>query len=194
MSLQLSIVLGYFLLVTPIGLITMRLNRSADEMCIRDSILINHSVAVQPGETVLICSNELAQPLVEAVYKKVLVKGAFPVLKITFSTLAPLYYQHASGKQLDTLLEIEELTFKQAQVMVDIDAPGNVKAVSYTHLDVYKRQRSGSQGSGCRHGADYSQAPFSQCAGGDPGAVNPDRPGSHFCGGFSCLLYTSRCV
>lgn len=94
------------------------------------NILINHSVAVQPGETVLICSNELAQPLVEAVYKKVLVKGAFPVLKITFSTLAPLYYQHASGKQLDTLLEIEELTFKQAQVMVDIDAPGNVKDLS----------------------------------------------------------------
>jgi len=65
-------------------------------------ILINHSVAVQPGETVLISSNELARPMVEAIYKKVLVKGAFPVLKITFSTLAPLYYQHASGEQLDT--------------------------------------------------------------------------------------------
>lgn len=31
MSLQLAIILGYFLVVTPIGLITMRLNRSADD-------------------------------------------------------------------------------------------------------------------------------------------------------------------
>ncbi len=93
-------------------------------------ILVGHSVDVQSGETVLICSNELARPLVEAVYKEVLIKGAHPVLKINFSTLAPLYYQHAAEEQLDKLLEIEELIYKHAGVLINIDAPGNVKDLS----------------------------------------------------------------
>ncbi len=49
MSLQLSIVLGYFLLVTPIGLITMRLNRSAD-----DFLLAGRNMGV------LLCSAAIA--------------------------------------------------------------------------------------------------------------------------------------
>lgn len=90
-------------------------------------IMVNHSVGVQPEETVMICANELAQPLVEAVYKRVLLKGAYPLLKLTLSTLAPLYYEHASEGQLDTLLEIEELIYQKSQVLINIDAPGNVK-------------------------------------------------------------------
>jgi aminopeptidase len=93
-------------------------------------ILINHSTRVQPGETVLISSTELAQPLIEVLYHKILAKGAFPRLKLTFSTLQPLYFQAATEKQLETLLEIEELDYKKAQALINVRAPGNMKELS----------------------------------------------------------------
>ena len=93
-------------------------------------ILLNHSTRVQPGDTVLIASTELGKPLVETLFRKVLSMDAFPLLKLTFSTLQPLYFKTASEKQLDTLLEIEELTFKKAQVFINLRAPGNMKELS----------------------------------------------------------------
>ncbi len=93
-------------------------------------IILDHSARVEPGETVLIASTELGRPLVESLFRKVLERDAFPLLKITFSDLQPLYYKTASEKQLDTLLEIEELTYKKAQVLVNVRAPGNMKELS----------------------------------------------------------------
>jgi aminopeptidase len=93
-------------------------------------LLLNHSTGVEPGDTVLINSTELAQPLVEILYQKVLERGAFPRLKLTFSTLQPLYYRTATEQQLDTLLEIEEMEYKNAQVLINIRAPGNMKELT----------------------------------------------------------------
>lgn len=93
-------------------------------------ILVNHSTGVKPGETVLIGSTELGQPLVEVIYRKVLELGAFPRLKLTFSTLQPLYFASATDEQLDTLLEIEELDYQKAQALINIRAPGNTKELS----------------------------------------------------------------
>jgi len=93
-------------------------------------ILLHHSTRVQAGETVLISSTELGKPLVEEVFHKTLSLGAFPLLKLTFSNLQPLYYQAASGEQLDTLLEVEELTYKKADVLINIRAPGNMKQLT----------------------------------------------------------------
>jgi aminopeptidase len=100
-----------------------RIDRLAD-------ILINHSARVKPGETVLISANELAQPLVESVFQKVLALGAFPRLKLTFSTLLPVYFSTATDEQIDTLLEIEELDYQKAQALINIRAPGNTRELS----------------------------------------------------------------
>ncbi len=93
-------------------------------------ILLNHSTRVQSGETVLIVSTELGKPLVETLFQKILARGAFPLLKLTFSNLQPLYYKTASEEQLDTLLEIEELIYKKAHALINIRAPGNMKELS----------------------------------------------------------------
>lgn len=93
-------------------------------------ILVKYSTVIRPGETVLIASTELGQPLVEEVYRKVLSLGGFPRLKLTFSTLQPLYYALAGDKQLDTLLDIDAQEYYQAQALINIRAPGNMKDMS----------------------------------------------------------------
>lgn len=101
----------------------LRLTRLAE-------ILVDYSTQVQPGEVVLIASTELAQPLVEAVYTLILERGAFPRLKLTFSTLQSLFYHQAEDRHLDTLLQIEELEYKNAQVLINIRAPGNLRELT----------------------------------------------------------------
>jgi len=103
-------------------------------------VLINHSTMIKPKETVLIASTELGKPLVEALYQKVLALGAFPLLKLTFSTLQPLYFKNADIEQLDTLLEIEELVYKKADVLINIRAPGNMKELSSVEPDRMTRR------------------------------------------------------
>ncbi len=108
-------------------------------------ILINHSTQIKPKETVLIASTELGQPLVEVLYKKVLAMGAFPLLKLTFSTLQPLYFKNADEEQLDTLLEIEELIYKKADVLINVRAPGNMKELSNVEPDRLTRRMKAMQ-------------------------------------------------
>ncbi len=103
-------------------------------------VLINHSTRIKPKETVLIASTELGQPLVEVLYQKVLALGAFPLLKLTFSTLQPLYFKNAANEQLDTLLEIEELIYKKADVLINVRAPGNMKELSSVDPDRMTRR------------------------------------------------------
>ncbi len=93
-------------------------------------ILVSYSVEVKPGEIVLIAATEIAQPLVEEVYAKILELGAFPRLKLNFNNLTPLFFKIAQDKHLDTLLEIEELEYKKADALINIKAPANVKELS----------------------------------------------------------------
>lgn len=93
-------------------------------------ILVNYSVKVKAGDVVLISATELAQPLVEQVYTKILEAGAFPRLKLSFSNLTPLFYKHAQDAQLSTLLEIDEQEYRDADALINIKAPANVKELS----------------------------------------------------------------
>jgi aminopeptidase len=93
-------------------------------------ILVNYSVEVKPGDVVLITGTELAQPLMEEVYTAVLKAGAFPRLKVSFSTLLPLFFQHAQDRHLDTLLELDHEEYARADCLINIKAPANVKELS----------------------------------------------------------------
>ncbi len=102
-----------------------RISRLAD-------ILVNYSVEVKSGDIVLISGVELAKPLIEEVYVKVIEAGAFPRLKLNLSSLQALFFKHAKDKHVDTLLEIDELDYKKADAIININAPGNVKELSAT--------------------------------------------------------------
>lgn len=93
-------------------------------------ILVNYSVEVKEGDVVLITATELAQPLVEEVYVKILQNGAFPRLKVNLSTMLPLFFEHARDAHLDTLLDLDRDEYARADALINIKAPANVKELS----------------------------------------------------------------
>ena len=63
-------------------------------------MLVNYSVGIKPGDKAMIEGNELAKPLVTAIYKKVLQAGGLPYLILTFTGIEEVFYSVASDEQL----------------------------------------------------------------------------------------------
>jgi len=94
-------------------------------------VMVNYSVAIQPGDLVMIHLYEpLAQPLALAVYKRVLEAGGHVIFRMAPSGADEVLYKYASDEQLD----VGDPTFKwlmeNIDVRIAIRAPSNTKALS----------------------------------------------------------------
>ena len=95
------------------------------------SILVNHSLEVKRGETVLISSSsELAKPLVVEVFREVMRRGAHPLTSIAFEETANVFYELATKPQLDNFPKIKFYEAKNVDCVVNIRATANKKAFS----------------------------------------------------------------
>lgn len=66
-------------------------------------LLVNYSVAVQPGQKVWIRTHALAEPLAKAVYTKVLQAGGLPYVQATLPGFDLLLYRYGSAEQIQYL-------------------------------------------------------------------------------------------
>jgi aminopeptidase len=64
------------------------------------SLLADYCLRVQPGETMAIGAELEARELVEACYREVVRRGAFPLLRLDLPGLAEFFLQNASDEQL----------------------------------------------------------------------------------------------
>jgi aminopeptidase len=62
-------------------------------------VLVNYSVAVQPGDKVLVQGSTLAEPLLRAVYAKVLQAGGHPLMLTLLPGMEELLFRYASDEQ-----------------------------------------------------------------------------------------------
>lgn len=93
-------------------------------------VLVRYSVAVQPGEPVLIQSTELAAPLVREVYREVLRAGGHPEVVVGVAGLSEVFFKEASDHQLAYVSPVRELAIERYPVHIHIGAPHNVKELS----------------------------------------------------------------
>jgi len=93
-------------------------------------LLINYSVRARPGETVLIRGNDLAKPLMVACFKAALKAGAHPRLSVSFDESNEIFYRNASKAQMENFPHISYFEAKNADCLISIIAPSNVKSLS----------------------------------------------------------------
>lgn len=65
------------------------------------ALLVDYCLRVQPGETIAIGSELEARALVEACYREVVRRGAFPLVRLDLPGLAEFFLQHATSEQLE---------------------------------------------------------------------------------------------
>ena len=94
------------------------------------NVLVNYSIAVQPGETVLIQGDTIGAPLLRAVYPKVLQAGGHPMMMPVLHGTDELLYTYASDEQLAHIPPPYELAAKTYDARIGIHGEVNTKALS----------------------------------------------------------------
>ena len=88
-------------------------------------LLVERSVGVQPGWEVQIRSTPLARPLVEEIARGIARRGAYPLVRLAFTSLWPLdatFVAEAPEELVGTLPPVDSLTIEQMDARVTIDA------------------------------------------------------------------------
>lgn len=91
-------------------------------------VLVDYSTDVKKGDLVIIrASSPMAENLVKAVYKRVLEKGANPILRTSICDMSDIFIKYASDEQLDFVDPISKLEYEKVDKYISIGAPLNVK-------------------------------------------------------------------
>lgn len=93
-------------------------------------LLVNYSVGVKTGDKVAIQGDSLAEPLLKAVYAKVLQAGGYPFMQVFPAGIDEIFYQYASPDQLTHVPPPSKLIIDTYDVRISIGADDNTKALS----------------------------------------------------------------
>ena len=92
------------------------------------AVLVDYSTNVQKGDLVIIkATSPMAESLVKAVYKRVLQKGANPILRTSICDMSDIFIKYSNDEQLDFVDPIAKLEYEKVDKYISIGAPLNVK-------------------------------------------------------------------
>ncbi len=95
-------------------------------------ILVEYSVGIKEGDKVAIRGAYVAEPLILALYRACLVRGAHPMLRATLPRSAPLFYQLANDAQLEYVWETDRWMVENLDASINIISDTNTRQLSKT--------------------------------------------------------------
>lgn len=107
-------------------------------------VLVNYSLKVQKGQTVMIRGSYIAEPLIQAVYREVLKAGGHPIVMTQIRGLQRIYYENASDEQLKFVDPVSEFLAKNLDCTLNIMSPFNLKSTQ--SIDPEKKKISAMAG------------------------------------------------
>ncbi|MEK7281714.1 MAG: aminopeptidase [Chloroflexota bacterium] len=99
-------------------------------------VLVGYSVAVRPGDTVMLQGRAEAGPLLQEIYARVLQAGGLPWLTVALPGIEEVFFRYASQEQLKHVPPPLELAVQTYDVRISVIAESNTKAL--TNVDPAK--------------------------------------------------------
>jgi aminopeptidase len=93
-------------------------------------VLVRYSTGVKPGDTVAIRGQTTAEPLLKAVFVKVLEAGGHPMMMAQLPGMEELFFEHASDEQLEHVPPPLKMVLDTYDVSIAVSASDNTKALS----------------------------------------------------------------
>lgn len=93
-------------------------------------MLVQYSVAVKPGDKVTINGPSIAEPLLNAIYKQVLLAGGLPMARIYLPEMREILYKYANDQQLQYIPAPVKLDNDTNDVEINVMADANTKALT----------------------------------------------------------------
>ena len=133
------------------------------------SVLVDYSTKVKKGDLVIIrATSAAAESLVKAVYKRVLEKGAHPLLRTSICDMSDIFIKYSSDEQLDFVDPISKLEYEKVDKYISIGAPLNVKSMARADKTKMARRSKATR--------ELSELLLSRSAKGDASWVIADVP------------------
>jgi len=93
-------------------------------------LAVRYSVAVKPGETVIISGGAEAMPFITELYKEVILQKAHPIVQISQPNVSDFFYKYATKAQIEKFPQYFMDTVKQAQAYIRINTTENTKQLT----------------------------------------------------------------
>ncbi len=109
-------------------------------------VLVDYSTELKPGDRVAIGGGVAAEPLLRAIYRLALTRGALPVLAPSFSEAQADLLATASDEQLAFIAPLERWALEEADVTIDVMASTNTRSQSSidpARQAIWSRARAG---------------------------------------------------
>jgi aminopeptidase len=94
------------------------------------ALLCDWCLEVRPDQQILVASTTLAEPIVRALHRELLQRGAWSLLRIAPPSLTEDFYRHASDAHLDRFAPLELAEVQAVDAVLRIDAPANTRALA----------------------------------------------------------------
>ena len=101
-------------------------------------VLVDYSVEAREGEQVVVFGDVGAQPLITAIYARLLEVGAFPVLHVGLPGTQEIFFEKARDIHYGKLPSIRRFVSEEADAEIGIQAPSNTRALA--SVDPRKQQ------------------------------------------------------
>ena len=93
-------------------------------------VLVDYSVEAGEGDQVAVSGEAGAEPLIKALYARLLQVGAVPVLQIQLPGMQELFFEHAGDVHYETIPSIRRFVAEEADAQIAIKAPSNTRALA----------------------------------------------------------------
>ncbi|MEK6830769.1 MAG: aminopeptidase [Nanoarchaeota archaeon] len=93
-------------------------------------IAVRYSVAVKPGEKVIISGGVESIPFLVELYKEIILQGGIPIVRINLPDVNDFFYKYANENQLKHFPDYWFDTVKQAQCYIGVSSSLNTKELT----------------------------------------------------------------
>lgn len=102
-------------------------------------VLVDYSVEAREGEQVAVFGEVGAEPLIKALYTRLLQVGAVPVVQVQLPGMQELFFEHATDVHYKNIPSIRRFVAEEADAEIGIKAPSNTRALA--SVDTSKQRR-----------------------------------------------------
>ncbi len=106
-------------------------------------VLVDYSIEAGEGDQVVLSGGTAAEPLIKAIYARLLRAGATPVPLVGLPGMQELFFEHAQDQHYEKTPPVTQAIYEQADAFISIMAPTNTRALA--SVDPSKQQALGKR-------------------------------------------------
>ena len=106
-------------------------------------VLVDYSIEAGEGDQVLLSGGAAAEPLIKAIYARLLQAGATPVPLVGLPGMQELFFVHAQDHHYEKTPPVTRAIYEEADAFISIMAPTNTRALA--NVDPSKQQALGKR-------------------------------------------------